>query len=148
MATDYEAAFESVMKYMRAPVDEVDSQEKLARYLRQNDLRNTMAPKFIDKITETQGAREVIDENRGSRPKEQSRAERSARSQRNDAQVKRQNQAVISKGKTPKGTFTDKKGNRHAVVENSRGQRVAVFEKSDGKIFGREVGTGRFASIK
>jgi hypothetical protein len=137
--TDYEAAYENVMRYMTASVSDIDTQEKLKRYFRSGDYRNTMSDKFIDKIVETEAAKEDLSERR-------SREEITRREIHKHKAVKTEKRIISETAHTPTGTFTTKTGKRHAIYKNHKGQEVYLTTNKKGIQNARDTKTGRFAA--
>lgn len=129
MATDYEAVYESVMKYTRMSARDVDSQEKLARYLRQNDRGNKMTDKLIDRLVETSAAQRDIDAAKENNF-DNVRQARIQNADTNADKERERRRAVYKSGKTPKGTVTAKRnGERYVIYTNSQGKLVYYDEK-------------------
>lgn len=151
MATDYEAVYESVMKYTRMSAREIDSQEKLARFLRQNDRKNSMTDKLIDRLVETTAAQHDIKEGEQA-DFEAVKQQRARNAQDNDNKTYTEKQRLMSKGKQPKGTVTIKGSQeRQVIYANNQGKLVYIDSKTNRarsvKIDKNNnyVSTGRFA---
>lgn len=146
--TDYEAVYESVMRYARSDASDINSKEKLARYLRENDVKNRMSESLIDKLVETRKAErdlKVADERRG--PTKQERVERFEKSR---SELEREQDFARSQGFRTAGTVTTRKGETRSVIRTTD-QRLIIYDQKTKRA--REVVekdgafklTGRFA---
>lgn len=115
--TDYEAVYESVMRYARTDASEVDSQTKLARYMRENDRLNRMSEKLVNKLVETRKAEEDIAAARAKTGKPSNEARKEAFAQ-NRANLDREQQLARSNGFRPRGTVTTHSGITHSVFHD------------------------------
>lgn len=151
--TDYNAVYESVMKYTRVPSSDVDSKDKLARWLRQNDAKNTLNPKLISELVETESARKDIEAAKG-RDFEDVRKERVNRAAVNEQRFFSQKRNLDSRGFKVFGSVTTRsQGERFAVYKNSDNKLVFFDTKLNRarevkEVNNRLVVTGRFAKAK
>jgi hypothetical protein len=138
-STDYEAVYESVMRYTRVSARDVDSQDKLARYLRQNDRQNKMTDKLIDRLIETENAKRDIAQAKEEKNFEVVRDRRAASADANESAVREEKARIQREGKNPKGTVTVKK----------TGERKVLYANSDGKLvyFDKKVNRAREAKV-
>lgn len=129
MATDYEAVYESVMRYTQTSASDVDTQEKLARYLRQNDRQNKMTDKLIDRLVDTQNAKRDIENAKENNDFSQVRQRRIQRASVNDEKIKNEKYNLQKQGKLVKGTVTIKGSGDRKVVYKNRDDKLVYFDE-------------------
>jgi hypothetical protein len=126
-------------------VSDVDTQTKLKRFLRNNDRRNTMSMRFLDKVAETREAQELIEKNKSledAEIKRKNAEELRSRAERNKASSEQEKRYNESKGRLYAGTHTTKKGERRSLFKLQSGE--IVYEDKRGNY--RNPETGRFTS--
>lgn len=127
--TDYEAVYESVMKYVRVDFSRADSQQKLRDFLREGDRRNVMSDKLLDRLVETRAAERDLEAAKSSGGDAVSARRRAAASE-NDARYAREVRVARENGFLLKGSVTTREGVRHAVFVDTRGRPIYYDEKT------------------
>jgi hypothetical protein len=141
------------MKYSRQKIDDINSQEKLRKFLIMNDRQNRLSFKVIDGMLESNRAKEDIEKAQSGYESEQVIVERQKRAEEQDRVEKQLKREIIQRGLQPISTYTTKKGERKVLFVNYKQQTVASgFTDKRGRNTGRLVVngklTGRFASLK
>jgi hypothetical protein len=141
------------MKYSRQKIDDINSQEKLRKFLIMNDRQNRLSFKVIDGMLESNRAKEDIEKAQSGYESEQVIVERQKRAEEQDRVEKQLKREIIQRGLQPISTYTTKKGERRVTFVNSKQQIVAAgFTDKRGRNSARLVVngklTGRFASLK
>lgn len=143
--TDYEAVYESVMRYAKTSASEVNSEQKLARYLRENDVKNRMSEKLIDRLVETRKAQQDIESARAATGGDV-RASRAESFRENRESVRREQRFINANGFRTEGTVTLKKTGAQRVVFQTQGKYVYYDAEKKRAREVEQLPTGEFRS--